>query len=145
MPLLAELLAVIKGLLLTWDGGFRKVYCESDFTEVVSLIHNREALIFNKFTAIAMEVVELLEPPWEIKIHHFLRDANTCVDFLAKFGVGNKGDWKIWKDLHLAMGALVLKERPSSDHGNKMMANELSLRDLKRYEYDPFSKKFIYR
>lgn len=95
---LAELLTVHKGPLLAWDGGFKQVYCEFDFVDVVSLIRNMEALTFYEFAAITMEVVELLERSWVVKIQHVFREASACSDFLAKFGARNKDDRKIWQD-----------------------------------------------
>jgi hypothetical protein len=43
--LLLELLGIKYGLLVLWDRGFRKVICNSDYTDVIRLIHDD----FNKY------------------------------------------------------------------------------------------------
>ena len=43
--ILLELLRIKYGLLVSWDRGFRKVICNSDYTDVIRLIHDD----FNKY------------------------------------------------------------------------------------------------
>ena len=95
--LLPDLLAIKYGLLVAWDRGFRKVICNSDFTNVIRLINDD----FNKyhlFGAVIFYIEELLKQNWKVHLLHTLKEANSCADYMAKLAAKSNSDLYIWEN-----------------------------------------------
>lgn len=58
--LLLDLLAIKYGLLVAWDRCFRKVICNSDFTDVIRLINDNFSK-YHLFGAVIFYIKELLK------------------------------------------------------------------------------------
>ena len=70
----------------TW---FTVVYCETDSAEALRLIHNADDT--HLYSTIITEIRDWLRRDWNVTISHVLREANSCVDYLAKDGAhGNE-------------------------------------------------------
>src|ERR1044072_2968561 len=76
-------IALQMGLLLVWNRGFRKVHCEVDSKELLSLLHDQNA---QRFMPILENIQELLHKSWDVSISHIRREANVPAYWLAKFG-----------------------------------------------------------
>ena len=81
--LLSELLAIAKELKLAWNRGYRKIICHSDSKDAIRLLSANLAG-FHKYRAFILEIRELLSRDWISRIEHTFRQANFCVDFMAK-------------------------------------------------------------
>ncbi|GAU42016.1 hypothetical protein TSUD_236830 [Trifolium subterraneum] len=78
-------MAVLHGLQICWEKGFRRIVCFSDSLQAVSLIregvsaHHRSA---NEICSIR----QLVGRDWDVIVEHTLREGNACADVLAKMG-----------------------------------------------------------
>lgn len=108
--LLAELLALKHGLALAWDQGFRHVVCEFDALDIVNLFNANENLQLHSFAKVVIEIAELLNQNWIVKLLHVFRETNACANFLAKLGVRSSQPWKTWLDPPPLLGSLLLKD-----------------------------------
>ncbi|WP_368982108.1 ribonuclease H family protein, partial [Pseudomonas syringae] len=59
----AELLAILHGLRLCWDRGFRRVDLFSDSTLALSLL-SKDPLVFHSYAAIINQIKCLLRRDW---------------------------------------------------------------------------------
>ncbi|KAK2392667.1 hypothetical protein QL285_066003 [Trifolium repens] len=104
--LFAEIIAVLQGLQLCWENGFKHIVCFSDSLQAVTLIktgvspHHRFA---NEIHSIRL----LLSRDWNVEINHTLREGNACADCLAKRGSASDSPLVILDtppvDMHLAL------------------------------------------
>ena len=100
-------IALQMGLLLVWNRGFRKVHCEVDSKELLSLLHDQNA----HRLPILENIQELLLKSWDISISHIRREANVPADWLAKFGANNYAlDVLVFEDPPPEAGILVLRD-----------------------------------
>ena len=83
---MAELAAVQQGLLLAWDLGFKFLQIELDSSIVLSWLTNRHALYLLDMMSLIYDCRSLMELEWDLQAHHIYREANRCVDALAKQG-----------------------------------------------------------
>ena len=84
----AELLAVMRGLVVAWDGGHRKVHVELD-SEVVVRMLTDEPPGHSPFIHLIRKCIALINrESWEVKVSHCYREANKAADWLANHGVG---------------------------------------------------------
>jgi ribonuclease HI len=81
----AEIMAVLYGLQLCWDSGYRKVICFSDSLQLVNLIRDGVST-HHRFANEIQCIRNLLPYEWEVVISHTLREENACADVLAKMG-----------------------------------------------------------
>lgn len=84
--LLAKLLAVKRGLKQAWEGGFRRVFLETDSQDVVSALLHKNHDHLHMHASVVKEIVELMNLNWNVKINHIFREANVVADKLAKMG-----------------------------------------------------------
>jgi ribonuclease HI len=83
--LLAEITAILQGLQLCWESGFRKVICFSDSLQSVSLI--REGVsVYHRFANEIHHIRNMLNREWDVVINHTFREGNACADIMAKIG-----------------------------------------------------------
>ena len=84
----AELLALLKGLRLAWEGRFSRLEVNMDSQVVVNLIQG-PCMINQAFHFVIKECQDLLfNRPWEASFKHCYREANRVADYLANLGVG---------------------------------------------------------
>ncbi|GAU48983.1 hypothetical protein TSUD_245740 [Trifolium subterraneum] len=83
--LYAEIMAILHGLHLCWNNGYRSIVCYSDSLQAVSLIKDGVSH-FHTFANEIHPIRQLLRRDWTIVIEHILREGNACADVLAKKG-----------------------------------------------------------
>nr|GMC97865.1 putative RNA-directed DNA polymerase [Ipomoea batatas] len=82
----AEAWAVLKGLKIAWERGFRKVMVETDANNIVEALNmpnsgsNYRGLLAN----IIQDCKQWLMKPWDITVTHIFREQNRVADVLAK-------------------------------------------------------------
>jgi hypothetical protein len=79
----AEIMAVLYGLQLCWDSGYRKVICFSDSLQMVNLIRDGVST-HHRFANEIHSICSLLANEWDVVINHTLRVGNACADVMAK-------------------------------------------------------------
>lgn len=83
----AELLAVMRGLIVAWNGGHRKVVVSVDSEVVVRLLEG-EPPANSPFIHIIRKCNALIQNhEWMVRVEHCYREANRAADWLANFGV----------------------------------------------------------
>jgi ribonuclease HI len=82
------ILAILNGLKLCWDRGFRKVLCCSDSLLSVNLIKHG-VTVHHRFANEISCIRKLLNNAWEVNLTHTLREGNACADVLAKMGANS--------------------------------------------------------
>jgi ribonuclease HI len=83
--LYAEIMAILHGLHLCWNNGYRSIVCYFDSLQAVSLIKDGVSH-FHTFANEIHTIRQLLRKDWTIVIEHILREGNACADVLAKKG-----------------------------------------------------------
>jgi ribonuclease HI len=78
-------MAVLHGLQICWDKGFRRIACFSDSLQIVNLIWDGVSA-YHQFANEIFSIRQLLHRDWEVAIKHTLREGNACADVLAKMG-----------------------------------------------------------
>lgn len=86
-----ELLAVYHGLRLAWERGARRVECQSDSLDAVTLVHSIPCST-HVYASLVWDIKDLLGRDWRVELYHTLREGNACADFLAKFGAHQSHD-----------------------------------------------------
>lgn len=84
----AELLAVVRGLVVAWNGGHRRIQLTVDSEVVVRALVD-EVSPTSPFYHIIKKCKELVSrAEWRVSIQHCYREANRAADWLANYGVG---------------------------------------------------------
>jgi ribonuclease HI len=83
--LFAELMAVLKGLQLCWENGYRRIVCCSDSLHTVNLIRDGVS-VHHRFANEVFSILQLIDKDWNVVVEHTLREGNTYEDVLAKMG-----------------------------------------------------------
>ncbi|GAU48830.1 hypothetical protein TSUD_190600 [Trifolium subterraneum] len=86
--LFAELMAVLHGLQICWESGFRRITCFSDSLQIVNLIRDGVSA-HHRFSNEVFIIHQLLAKDWEVVIGHTFREGNACADVLAKMGAAS--------------------------------------------------------
>jgi ribonuclease HI len=86
--LYAEIMAILHGLEVRWNKGFRNVVCFSDSLQVVTLI-KEGVLPFHSFANELQKIVQLRRRSWNVLFEHMLCEGNRCADHLAKLGAAS--------------------------------------------------------
>jgi ribonuclease HI len=81
--LFAELMAILHGLQICWENGYRRISCFSDSLQAVNLIRDGVSA-HHRFANEVISICQLLDRNWEIVVEHTLREGNACADVLAK-------------------------------------------------------------
>lgn len=81
----AELFAIAHGLACAWDGGHRKVICESDSLMALTMVEQGVNGCHPHATMVN-HIRGLRNREWELQFSHVLREGNGCADWLAKQG-----------------------------------------------------------
>ena len=91
-----ELLAIKHGLIFAWDCGLRSVICETDCLEAFDWIQLSTIPSQHLEANLLFEIRELVIRPWCVRFSLVLRDANRCVDHLARRGALQYVDFQVW-------------------------------------------------
>ncbi|KAK2425147.1 hypothetical protein QL285_035429 [Trifolium repens] len=83
--LLAELMAIYKGLLLAWEMNIKDLWCYSDSKIAIKLVME-PVDEWHHYAAILNNIQGILRREWQVTIVHTPREGNACADFLAKHG-----------------------------------------------------------
>lgn len=81
-----EALAILEGLKLVWQNGFKQVEVNGDNALLMDIIRNGFAAISNILKVRQMH--EWCAEEWKLKFRYILRESNTVADSLAKAAVG---------------------------------------------------------
>ncbi|GAU41397.1 hypothetical protein TSUD_244820 [Trifolium subterraneum] len=82
-----ELMAILKGLLLTRELNIRDLWCYSDSTTTIKLITDLVD-VWHHYAAILHNIKDILSRDWHSILHTF-HEGNACTDYLAKHGANN--------------------------------------------------------
>ncbi|PNY11046.1 ribonuclease H [Trifolium pratense] len=88
LVLYAEIMAILHGLQLCWNNGYRSIVCYPDSLKAVSLIKDGVSH-FHTFANEIHNIRQLLRRDWNVVIDHILREGNECADILAKLGTSS--------------------------------------------------------
>ncbi|KAK4263275.1 hypothetical protein QN277_028711 [Acacia crassicarpa] len=97
----AELWALLDGLDLAWNLGFRDVFVQVDCLTALSLVRSVDEHP-NANASLLRSIQRLMQQDWRIRIAHVYREGNRCADFLANYA------------LTLAVGNHTLEEPPDA-------------------------------
>ncbi|CAN0927561.1 Putative ribonuclease H protein At1g65750 [Linum grandiflorum] len=81
----AELRAIVDGLHIAWNWGARKVIVQTDSLAATILAEQRETTD-HQHAQLVMQIQELLQRDWEVKIAHIFREGNFLAGHLAGRG-----------------------------------------------------------
>ncbi|CAN1153631.1 Putative ribonuclease H protein At1g65750, partial [Linum perenne] len=81
----AELRAIVEGVQLAWNLGFKKVAIQSDSRATVAILQS-EVASAGQHTALVAEFQDLMMRDWEVSLSHIYREANCTADYLANLG-----------------------------------------------------------
>ncbi|GAU49474.1 hypothetical protein TSUD_91460 [Trifolium subterraneum] len=84
----AELMAILKGLLLAWELNIKDLSCYSDFATAIKLI-TEPVDVWHHYAVILNNIKDILNRDWQVSILHTFREGNTCAHYLAKHGAHN--------------------------------------------------------
>ncbi|XP_057455945.1 uncharacterized protein LOC130747118 [Lotus japonicus] len=93
--LCAELFAILHGLTLCWDHGFREIDLFSDSLLALGLI-TKVLPPFHRYGSVIGRVKALLQRPWQVRCQHILREGNAVADYLAKHGASSESALLVW-------------------------------------------------
>lgn len=83
----AELTAIYQGLIMAKDMGIADLTCYSDSLVAINTI--KEASSNYHVYAVLIHEIKVLLVQTNVSLHHTLREANQCADFLAKLGASS--------------------------------------------------------
>ena len=81
----AEIHALMIGIKLCWEAGYKKLVCFSDSLHVVQLLSKKVSRLHHYANLLELIKIYLVKE-WNISIHHIFREGNSCADILAKLG-----------------------------------------------------------
>ncbi|XP_016702055.1 uncharacterized protein [Gossypium hirsutum] len=81
-----EVKAVLEGLKLAWDRGFRQIEVESDNSFLINVLQNDLAVV-SSIDEIRL-ILDWYSKDWQVKFRYIQRDSNKVVDQLAKMDRG---------------------------------------------------------
>jgi ribonuclease HI len=105
----AEIMAILHGLELCLDNGFRNITCYCDSLQVVSLIKNG-ILPYQLFANEIQRIQQLLGKDWPFAFDHTFWEGNACADMLAKKGVSANSLLAILDELPSKLSGALLAD-----------------------------------
>lgn len=111
--LLAELLAIQRGLELCHTKGFEQIICESDSLEAVQLFSMDSTHALHSYASLILQISEALQRTRTISLSHVPRDHNRCADFLANEGSRSMADM-LWDHPPPGLESLILRDKLGS-------------------------------
>ena len=88
----AEEWAVVEGLQLAWDLGFRKIILEFDADETINLILDHACISCSN---LVLKARDLLSFDWQVDVRVIPRDFNCIADELAKRGLSSSDVYSV--------------------------------------------------
>lgn len=106
----AELLGVLRGLAIAWNGGHRKVQLSVDSETVFRVL--ADAIPPNSPYIHIIRKCRALIPrqEWEVTISHCYREANRATDWLANYGVAMSMDVVMFEAAPVGLQAVLLED-----------------------------------
>ncbi|XP_057419083.1 uncharacterized protein LOC130713326 [Lotus japonicus] len=92
----AELAALHRGLVHTWELGHRTIICHVDCLVLQQVILNNSDVQDHWHGQEISMVRALLARDWDVTLSYVPRDRNVVADALAKLAVQEGWDWKVW-------------------------------------------------
>ena len=100
-------MAVLKGLVVAWEGGHRKVHVELDSEVVVRMLTDEPPSKSPFINLIRKCVAFIKRDQREVKVSHCYREANRATDWLANHSVTLQQPFLLMeavpKDLHAVL------------------------------------------
>lgn len=93
----SELMAIQRGLIHTWELGFRHVQCYVDCLEVHQALTSVVDVQNYWISDVILATRALLARAWTVTVTHIPREMNKIADALARIGVDETWTWKEWK------------------------------------------------
>nr|ABN09101.1 Ribonuclease H [Medicago truncatula] len=93
--LLVELYAILNGLQLAWDLGFRIITLEPDYKSALDLILDNDTT-YHPHAIVLGRIRTLMSRDWSLLFNHTLREGNECADWLAKYDAQSDVSLKLW-------------------------------------------------
>lgn len=119
----AELWAVIQGLKLAWDKGFRKVRLEVDSLVVVKDWLMSTNSCNNNTSNLVFVCQQLLAQEWEVVINHVYRECNQAADFLANEALNHERGIEILQDPPAGILHLLSSDIMGIGHPRRIKTN----------------------
>lgn len=91
----AELTLLHKGLLHTWELGFRNVMCYVDCLEVQHVLTNKSDVHNYWHEEVILLIRALLAMNLNVYVVHIPREMNRVADVLAKLTITDDWSWKV--------------------------------------------------
>ena len=112
----AELYAILLGLKLGHQMGFRKILLYSDSLDAVNVLMRDSCHEDHPLRAVIREIRDLLFQDWDVTIHYTPRDNIACADYMAKEGHDAPGDTDVLLAPTVPAGCweMVLRDRLNS-------------------------------
>ncbi|XP_057443830.1 uncharacterized protein LOC130735982 [Lotus japonicus] len=105
----AELLAILRGLELCWQLGYRRVELSSDSQTAMGLLAHAHP-VFHHYSSVLGRIKDLLQREWEVHRFHLLREGNAPADYLAKLGATTAMGMEVWTTPPTGISALLLAD-----------------------------------
>lgn len=82
----AEIWAIVHGLELAWNKGFKFLIVESDSHALISALTSVDNTK-DGFCKLSRRVGSLQKHDWQLKFKHNFREGNKCADWIANKGI----------------------------------------------------------
>ena len=106
----AELLAVMRGLIVAWNGGHKTVIVSVDSEVVVHLLEGDPPTNSPYIHIIRKCNALIRNREWEVKVEHCYREANRAADWLANFGVSLEVKFELIEAVPKDLRAVLLED-----------------------------------
>ena len=95
--LATKLQGIKHGFLLAWNKGTRRIWCETDSQLVVHLISTGSRLRHHSHVFILEDIRALMARECHVQLTHVWREANKCVDVMARIGCQSQSSCQYWE------------------------------------------------
>ena len=85
---MAKLWPIYFGLQISYRLGLRRILVASDLLCAIQLLHQREVAYHSSLSMIQV-IEELMSRDWIVEVKHIFKEANQCIDVLARRGHDN--------------------------------------------------------
>ena len=99
---MVELKAILTGLLIAWDSGFRALIFEGDSTNATTMINN--LVVCNPTVGrVITRITLLLHQNWEVTLQHSYKEGNRLVDSATNWVLNMNFTLYIWDNPSLIL------------------------------------------
>lgn len=106
--LTAEVYAIIHGLDLAWNHGYRDIILESDSKSAIDLLYTVQQ--YHPIFPLMDHIHGVLARQWKVEIQHTLREGNECADWMAKLGATSDTSFAIWDNCPHPLSTILLAD-----------------------------------